>query len=172
MRVNLLKDEVRAFSIQWREVIDVLLLIIFIVGLASHYYLLYSDRALLENNLQSLNNQISNYKVKVAEYNRLKDDVAELESIKQKINQLKYNWNLAVEEQGYVVPDKLMFKNVEIVAKKLSINGRAINNEKVLKLINNMKLSPIYQEVTLINVAQNYDVEFKVEAVISGEDDL
>ena len=172
MRVNLLKDEVRAFSIQWREVIDVLLLIIFIVGLASHYYLLYSDRALLENNLQSLNNQISNYKVKVAEYNRLKDDVAELESIKQKINQLKYNWNLVVEEQGYVVPDKLMFKNVEIVAKKLSINGRAINNEKVLKLINNMKLSPIYQEVILINVAQNYDVEFKVEAVISGEDDL
>ncbi len=172
MRVNLIKEEVGTFSVQWKEVIDILLLIIFIVSLASHYYLLYSDRALLQNNLQSLNNQISNYKVKVAEYNRLKADVEKLESIKNNINKLKYNWGQAVEEQGYVAPDKLMFKTVQIVANKLSIEGRSLNNENVLKLINNMKLSPIYQEVTLINVAQNDDLQFKVDAVISGEDDL
>ncbi len=172
MKVNLLKDESSTFSVQWNEVIDVLIVIIFIVGLASHYYLLYSDRALLQSNLQSLNNQISNYKVKVAEYNRFKDDVEKLESIKDNINRLQYHWNLAVEEQGYVVPDKLMFKSVDIVDNKLNLNGRALNNEKVLKLINNMKLSPFYQDVTLINVSQNDDVQFRVEAVISGEDDL
>ncbi|NLM96286.1 MAG: PilN domain-containing protein [Halanaerobiaceae bacterium] len=172
MRVNLLKERMKDITINWIEIATVIGVIFFVIALVCHYYFFLLAKAnALDSEIRSLNNQINTLLVKVQEYNALKAKVDRLEEIKAKMDKLQYIWLDVVMEQGYVSPSNLMLERMDIQNNILSLTGLAANNQKVLDLINNMKLSPMYDEIKIIRVTQDEDSAFDLEAVIATETD-
>ncbi|MEJ6950065.1 PilN domain-containing protein [Natronospora cellulosivora (SeqCode)] len=171
MRVNLVKERNKAYQINWKEVAIVIGVSIVLIALGIYYFMLVQDSRYLQQDINNLDNQINNVLVRVAEYNRLDRKVEELENIKEQMEAYKYVWDLALIEKGYVIPNNTMLLNLQIEDRNISINGRAASNQLILTLIDNMETSPVYDDVTLINLTRNDDTQFNIEAVITGEAD-
>ncbi len=174
MKVNLIKESSQTYSINWIEVLIVLTLVLFMLGIGFHYYVLYSQNMVLETDVRNLGNQLNNLRIRVVQYNKLKNKVNELERIKEKMDTLRYVWDDAIIEQGYVIPENVMLSNLTIEKFNLSLTGRANDNQKVLELIKNMKLSPQYKDVKIISLNQANDANFSLQAVIveTGDNDV
>lgn len=171
MKVNLLKERNQAYSINWMEIIVIIVVVLFVIGTGVHYFTLYNQRSILEDEVVSLNSQVATLRIKVAEYNKLKERVEELTRIKEKMDTLKYVWDKAIIEQGYVNPGQVMIDNLNIEGNHLEINGKSASNQRILDLIDYMKVSPIYSNVSLKDVqAEGDDSTFQVDALIVDEE--
>ncbi|MFP4017188.1 MAG: PilN domain-containing protein [Halanaerobiales bacterium] len=169
MKVNLLKERNQVYQINWKEIAIVITVSLFIISLGIYYFILFQESSYLQNEVNSLDSQVMSLNIKVAEYNQLKNKVEELEDIEEEMLALKYYWDLALIEKGYIIPANTMINNMEIEDKSISLNGRALTNQAVLTLIDNMELSPIFDEVDLINLSRNDDSQFNIEAILVGE---
>jgi Tfp pilus assembly protein PilN len=171
MKVNLLKETNNNYSINWLEIIAVICVVLFFGVIGFNYYNLYSETSFLRAEIENLDSQLSNINLKVIEYRKLENKVKELEVLKENLEALRYVWNDAVKEQGFVIPRNTMLYSLEIEENKLLITGRGVNNQQVLQLISNMKNSAVYREVKLINLNQSDDTEFSIQAIVDGGDD-
>ncbi|MFP4662177.1 MAG: PilN domain-containing protein [Halanaerobiales bacterium] len=172
MKVNLLKERNKAYSVNWMEISVVLLVVLLIAGVGIHYFTLYNQKSLLDTEVENLNTRALSLKIKVAEYNRLKAKVEELTRIKEKMDTLKYDWDRAIIEQGYVVPGQVMLKDLTLDGSNLTLQGRAANNQRILDLIEYMKLSSVYEDVSLQDLqTEDSDIVFTIDALIAEEGD-
>lgn len=171
MKVNLLKETNNNYSINWLEIIAVICVVLFFGVIGFNYYNLYSETSFLRAEIENLDSQLNNINLKLVEYRKLENKVEELEVLKENLDERRYVWNDAVIEQGYVIPHNTMLYSLEIEENRLFITGRGANNQQILELISNMKNSPIFHEVKLINLNQNYDTEFTIQAIVIGGDD-
>lgn len=169
MKVNLLKKRSQAYSINWMKIGIVITVVLFILGIGLYHYLLSTESIVLKTENINLDKHLKNLRIRVAEYNKLKNKVEELENIKEKMISYNYFWDKVILELGYVIPTETMLNNFEIENSSLSLYGIAENNQKVLDMIDNMNLSPIYDDVKLIEIIQDNDVIFKIEAKIIDE---
>ncbi len=170
MKVNLLKERIEVYSINWKEIATIIAVVLVLLGMIIYYILLSMEISVLKSDIRNLDGQINTLLVRVAEYNRLKREVEELEDIREKRASLKYVWAEAIIEQGYVIPTQAMLTNLDILDNNITIIGIAANNQKVLDLISNMKASPIYDNVNIISVTHHsYYTHFSIEAVIAEE---
>ncbi len=173
MKVNLLKERNQAYSINWMEIVIIITVALFIMGVGIHYYYLYTDSMLLKADVDNLYNQETKLRIEVIKFNKLQDKVEELTRIKEKMDTLKYLWDGAIIEQGYIIPNKVMLGTLSLEENTLKLLGRADTNQKVLDYISNMKLSPFYGKVTIKDLqTQANDAIFTLETVIVEEGDL
>lgn len=171
MRVNLLKERIEVYSINWKEIATIIGVILVLLGMIVYYILLSMEIGVLKSDIRNLDGQINNLMIRVTEYNRLKAEVEELEKIKEKRASLRYVWAEAIVEQGYVIPTQTMLTNLDILDDNITINGIAVNNQKVLDLISNMKVSPVYDDVNIVSLFSQSDyTNFTIEAVIVEEE--
>lgn len=170
MKVNLLKERQKVYSINWIEILVIISVVVSIVLMGVHYYFLYMDKELLEADINYLDNQLNILSVRVAEYNRLKAEVEELEAIKEKMDQLKYVWADALIELGFVIPEKALVNTLQIEETDLRLNGLALDNQRVLELVDNMNQSPVYHDVKIINLSQSNDVNYNISALLAAEE--
>ena len=170
MKVNLLKERQKAYTINWIEIAVIISVVLFIMAMGVHYYFLYTSSKVLEADLYALDNQIHVLLRRVAEYNRLKAEVEELEAIKEKMDKLKYVWADAIVELGYVIPERTMVNTLHIADYNMRLNGFAAGNQKVLDFIDNMNKSPVYKDIEIINITQTHDVNYNIVAVIETEE--
>lgn len=171
MRVNLLEEKKQSSAINWGETIFIISLLIFIAVLGLNYYFLYNGQKSLKTEVNRLDRQLVKLSISLNEYHSLEKRVKELEEIEAKMAALRYVWNDIIREQGYLIPQKTMLETMEIEGDILQLFGRAENNLRVLELINNMKLSPFFKGVKLLNLRENNDVEFRIQALVNRESD-
>lgn len=169
MKVNLLKERNQIYQINWKEISIVIIVSLLIISLGVYYFLLYQESSYLNNEVDRLDSEIIALNRRVAEYNQLEDRVEELEGIEEEMLALKYYWDLALIEKGYIIPANTMLNQMEIQDREISLNGRALTNQAVLTLIENLELSPIFDEINLVNLSRNDDSYFNIEAVLVGE---
>lgn len=166
MRVNLLEEKKQSSSINWGETILVISLFIFIAILGVNYYFLHAGHKTLKAEVNKLDRQLNKLSVSLSEYHRLEKRVKELERLEEKMAALRYIWNDIIREQGYLIPRRTMLETMDIDGDTLQLFGRAESNLRVLELINNIKLSPFFEGVKLLNLRENSDVEFRIQALI------
>ena len=170
MKVNLLKERQKAYTINWIEIAVIISVVLFIMAMGVHYYFLYTSSKVLEADLYALDNQIHVLLRRVAEYNRLKAEVEELEALKEAMDKFKYVWAEAIIELGYVIPEQTMVNTLQIEDYNMRLNGFASQNQKVLDFIDNMNESPVYKDIELIDLTQIQDVNYNIIAVIECEE--
>jgi len=170
MRVNLLKERNKAYTINWIEITIIITIILCLASIGIFILVQNNKITVKENEIASLENQIRILTVRVNEYNELKAKVEMLEEIKAKMDTLEYVWDDILLELGYVIPSQTMINRMALTDKTIAINGLAIDNQKVLDLLENMKLSPLYSDVKLVDIVHINDANYNITAEIVLEE--
>lgn len=171
MRVNLLTETKRDFSINWLEICIITIVILIVVLLGWQYYSNQNKINLLKQEITNLDSQLNIAMAKKNEYLELQSKITELEKKKQELAALTYYWDQAVKEMGYVIPDQAVLKFMQLNDNLLSASGLAVDTREVLKLVNNMKKSPVYDDIKLIKIEDQGEINFQLEARLVGEGD-
>lgn len=171
MRVNLLAGKRRVFSFNWVRLLFAVMVIVLLFLLGANYYLSSSKLVSLEKEIKILDKQMAMILPKKQEYIQLQKKIKNLEKKEKEIEAAQYYWDEVVEEQGYIIPERLMLTLLQINNNRLLLQGIAANNQEVLQFINNLKTSPFFYEVKLHQLSRKDEVNFKIEAVIKGRGD-
>lgn len=166
MRVNLIAKKKQNLTINWIEVLIILIifLLIFILGL--NYYLNYIKLTILRDVVDNLDNQLAIYLPKQEEYLQLQKEVENLETDFQAGQQV-YAWVEALNELGYVVPETVTLKYVIINKGSLSLAGIAKDSKDIIEMVDNFKISPYFNTIKLKQVNQQQEILFQLEALLS-----
>lgn len=168
MRVNLAKRETGIFSLNWIRVGVTILIIILIVGLGLNYYILDIGKDSLNNEINSLNQQLRVLTPKKEEYLNLKTQVSQLEREFERVEG-KYIWAYISQETGFVIPQNVELKSFSVSGQRLSISGNAENTELLINYIDNMNESPFFGNVTLQSYINQDSISFDIASEITKE---
>lgn len=171
MRVNLLAEKKRRYSLNWTGILFATLVIFLLVLLGLNYYLSISKLAAVERELRSQDRQLAMVLPKKEEYLELQKKINNLEKNKEKNELDRYRWAEVVKEQGYIIPEKVTLNFLQINNNIINLSGIAASNQEVLQFIRNMKTSPFFTEVKLRQLKQQQEISFNIEAVISRRGD-
>lgn len=163
MRVNLAKRETGIFSLNWIRIGVTILIIVLLVGLAYNYYSLITRKDILDEEIESLDQQLKVLNPKKEEYLNLSSQVSQLEREVQEIEG-RYIWGYITQETGFVIPENVQLNSFSISNNSLQVSGRAENTELLINYINNMNQSPYFNNVTLQSYDNQDEIIFNIDA--------
>lgn len=170
MRVNLAKRETGIFSLNWIRVGVTLLIIILVAGIAYNYYFLTTKKETLNQNIESLDQQLRVLNPKKEEFLNLRSQVSQMQQEVERIEG-KYIWAYITQETGFVIPEDVELNSFSISGEQLQVSGNANNTELLINYINNMNESPYFENVTLQNYVNQEEIQFNIDAVVTREGD-
>lgn len=113
----------------------------------------------LSSTISSLDRQIAEQQ---AEYDKLKEIIAEVENYKKRANELERKINVIeklktnqlgpvriMDEVSKALPDLLWLTNMDLKGNLLTIRGQALNENAVANFITNLTASPFFAEPNL-----------------------
>ena len=171
MRVNLVKKETGVFSLSWIRIGVTILIVVLIAGIAYNYYFLTTRKEILNQEIDSLDQQLRVLNPKQEEYLNLRTQVSQLEESVQEIEG-KYTWAFVAQETGFVIPENVELNSFSVSGQNISVSGKANDTELLINYIDNMNESPYFGNVTLQNYVNQEDITFNIDAdVLRGGDE-
>ena len=165
MKVNLLEEKNPSIEVNWNEVFITLLVIIFILTLSGHFYVLYRQKTILQNQVNTLNNKIDYFQPRVNRHHELTNKIEKLKKI-ENITWQRFMLSNALDDLSYTVPQKLTLESILIEDGLINMSGFARDNENIVTFVNNLKLSPYFKNVSLNQLKSGKDITFKLETNI------
>ena len=168
MRVNLAKQEAGVFRLNWIRIAVTVLVVILLAGVAYNYYYLTTQKQTLNQEIDSLDQQLKVLNVKKQEYLNLRTQVSQLEQAVESIEG-KYLWAYITQETGFVIPQNVELNSFSISGESLKVSGKANNTELLINYIDNMNESPYFDDVTLQNYVNQEEINFNIDAAVIRE---
>lgn len=171
MRVNLLAEHKRVYSINWAEVLLIILVILLVLVLGLNYYLSSRQLAVIKTEVKNLDRQLAMILPQKKECLQLQEKIIVLEALGKEIKAARYYWDKVILDYGYVVPEKTMLQFLQIENNSVSLGGIAASNDQVIELIKRMQESPFFNVVQIRQLVEQGEVNFRINAVVSGGSD-
>ncbi|MFW6257011.1 MAG: PilN domain-containing protein [Bacillota bacterium] len=162
MRFNFLEEK-KHIPIQWKKIIYVVGTVLILVLPALHYYNLYSENRMLENEINSIEIELQSVQHQRREFENLRDQLNVLNLMSKEIIDARYYWDQVVLEQGYVIPELISLQNLTIRNNSIFLSGIADNNDYIVNLIRDMEDSEFFNNVKI----EKLEVNFRLNASIS-----
>ncbi len=155
IKINLLptKKARKTLGVKQELLVNGLLLILIMIVLGVLWTWQNKDVARLEAQKKEKTQQLDQLKKVVAEVEQFKKDKELYEQKIQIINDLEAQQSGPVhilDELSLNIPDKLWYETLTLKGSTLTLSGSAFANIAIVDLINNMKRSPYFQNVQLI----------------------
>jgi len=155
IKINLLptKKTRKTLGVKQELLVNGFLLILIMIVLGVLWTWQNKDVARLETQKAEKTQQLDKLKKVVAEVEQFKKDKELYEQKIQIINDLEAQQSGPVhiiDELSLNIPDKLWYETLTLKGSTLTISGSAFANIAIVDLINNMKRSPYFQNVQLI----------------------
>lgn len=167
MRVNLIaKKNGKLLAIDWPRIIITILVSCIILALVFHFIYLQNRLNVIKQEVSILNEQLNVYLPKQKEYLNLKNKLKELQK-KPKINTTEYLWDQPLIELGYIIPHGAVLTGMEMNLNNISFNGKVRGSDKLLKIKERLKSSPVFKEVKITKIRKQQDIIFNIKAVIA-----
>lgn len=165
MRANLLNEPNKKYTVRWKLIVSLILIIILITLMLFSYYQSRSRLVSLRNEVKNLDSQLSDILSRKEEYLKLQ---SKIEKIKDNGSYRSYyNWDKVIREQGYLVSENVMIDSLEIKSNKLFVDGIALNNEYFLEYLENTYESPYFKDVKINYIDQKDNLHFNLEVNIA-----
>ena len=167
MRFNFLEEKKQA-AVNWSRIFFTVLMAIIILLPTLHYLNLYTEQRELKRETAAIEDQLAEIRDERLEFEELKRRIEYLNILGEEIISARYYWDQVILEQGYVIPELLTLRNLEIQENGIHLSGIADNNDPVISLINQMENSDFFFNVKIEGLDRTQEVNFKLNARING----
>lgn len=171
MRVNLLDEKEIRRQIRWDQIFIVIMVIVFLVIPAFHYYLNYSELKSLEREKESLQAQIEELQPQEERYYELQEQIREFE-LPEEIVVTRYRLQEPLEEFSHILPEEMTFVNIDYEEGNMSIQGYAGDIEDILSLAENIYNSDMFDLGTLHHFTRDDHVDFFIDLSLNTREEL
>lgn len=159
IRINLLSDReaIRRESVRQQLSIYLLSILLTLVVLGGIHFTLYQKKKNIEEEIQSVEKELNELKIKVGEVERYKQAKKELETKLAVIQTLEKGKMLAAELlQGIAerIPDKMWLERLSFKGTQLSLQGYAIDNETIATFMKDLERSESFRNIELLLTEQ------------------
>ncbi len=159
IRINLLSDReaIRRESVRQQLSIYLLSILLALVVLGGIHFTLYQKKKGIEEDIQSVEKELNELKIKVGEVERYKQAKKELETKLAVIQTLEKGKMLAAELlQGIAerIPEKMWLERLSFKGVQLSLQGYAIDNETIANFMKDLERSESFRNIELLLTEQ------------------
>ena len=171
MRVNLLDEKRIRRQVRWDQIFIVLMVVVFLVLPAFHYYLNRAELQRLKEDRDSLQAQIEELQPQEQRYYELQEKIREFE-IPEEVVVTRYRLQEPLSEFGRILPEEMTFKNMDYEDGSMSIDGFAGDIEDILKLAENIHNSDVLRLGTLQHFSREDHVDFSIDLSLQTREEL
>ena len=163
MRVNLLGEKKQKIntSVSWLR-IGVVVLVFVVIGAAlANMWFMRNRVNRLRDESSILDDQLAIYRPREQEYHELTAQIEELQDMEiEGITQ--HPWGESLLELGYLVPDRVLFTDININNDRMRIMGEADTDQDLISLLSGLEDIEIFYDVDLEEIDQQEDIYFSI----------
>jgi len=159
IRINLLsdRDAIRKESARQQLSIYMLSLVLAVVVLAGVQFTLYQKKRGLDENIRSVEKELSELKIQVGEVEKYKGAKKELEaklSVIETLQRGKMLTALLMDSIAERIPEKMWLERLNLKANQISLQGYAIDNETIASFMKDLERSQSFRNIELLLTEQ------------------
>lgn len=153
MWINLRQQEEKNGGLS-RSAVVIIAGIMLITAIAGDYLYLQWRLSGINRELEGIERQLADYRPGLEKYDFLKS--------RYQGEDRGYLWDGFIEELGRSVPDRVRLNRVQLVDRRLLLEGQALERSAVNILLEKLETSPGLLEIELMHLDQGEQTEFQI----------